>query len=680
MVFNFGNNDFETNYLEIKPLVDLGSQTRILPDGSRVAAFLEGDQLKECCFDDARTIKQAVERGLRVSKNGPMLGYRQQHPDGNRPYVIDRSYNLVTGLRKLGAKPGQETFIGIHAKNRPEWIISELAIYNNRNVVVSLYDTLGEEARLHIINEAGIEIVFCDNEQKALSKATNYRFHLIASMYAEEKFAAFIKSISSTPSLKHLVLFEVFDDDLKQSAASHCVSVHSLNELIEMGKECDKQNFEDSKPSDLCTVCYTSGTTGKPKGVMLTHANLIACTTIFETCPLISLNSSDVFFSYLPLAHMYERLMECQMFALGIPIGYYSGDILKLNDDLKTLRPTLLPLVPRLLTRIYDKVIAELDKSLLKKTIFNLSLAYKSFELQRGIVRNDSFVDRLILKRLRDELGGRVRFMTIGSAPVLGRVLSFARAAFGALLVEGYGQTECSAACALGLEADLQTGHVGVPSICCAIKLVDVPELGYFASNNVGEICIRGYNVFKGYYKDEEKTRETLDADGWLHSGDIGEWSKNGTLKIIDRKKHIFKLQQGEYIAPEKIEAIYSNSKLVQNIFVYGESLKTCLVAIVVPDETVLRSMLGVHQIGLKNSSFQEICSHEKVKKIIFDDLIEVGKKAGLNSMELVKDIYLSSEAFTVENDLMTPTMKRKRPNLSKYFNKQLQEMYSKLV
>uniref|UniRef100_F1KZW9 Long-chain-fatty-acid--CoA ligase n=1 Tax=Ascaris suum TaxID=6253 RepID=F1KZW9_ASCSU len=637
-------NDVVSSYFKLVPIVDLQSQTRILPDGSRVAAFLENDELKQYLFDDVRTICEAVQRGLRVSNNGPMLGQRKQQSNGTTPFVwmtykevIDRSFDLTAGLSELGVKPGQETFIAIYAKNRPEWIISELATYNNRNIVVSLYDTLGTDARSFIINQASIEIVICDEEKKAYG-------------LVEEK--------SRNPSLKHLILLDSFGDDLKEKAAKEGISVHRFDDVLTMGRQIDKSHFEPPKPEDLCTLCYTSGTTGIPKGVMLTHGNVIATTTIFQNCSDIDMGPSDVMLSYLPLAHMYERMMECHMYTMGVKVGFFSGNIRKIIEDMKELKPTIVPLVPRMLTRIYEKASTIINSSYLKKMIFNLSIAYKSYKLRRGIVCNDSLIDSLVFKRLQEEMGGRVRFMTIGSAPISGDVLNFARATLGAVIVEGYGQTECVAACAVCIPADMSTDQVGIPSPCNAIKLIDVPELGYFTKDGVGEICIRGYNVFKGYYKDDEKTKEVLDSDGWLHSGDIGRWTEKGTLKIIDRKKHIFKLQQGEYIAPEKIETIYGQSKYVRNVFVYGESLKTCIIAIIVPEEEVLRSTISEQQLQLNDVTFEELCANETIKKLIFNDIIEIGKKGGLNSMELVKDIYLSPEIFTIDNGLMTPTMK----------------------
>ncbi|VDK47070.1 unnamed protein product, partial [Cylicostephanus goldi] len=338
------------------------------------------------------------------------------------------------------------------------------------------------------------------------------------------------------------------------------------------------------------------------------------------------------------------------------------------------LRPTVVPVVPRVLNRLYDKVCL----------VFIIFL-YKCFSF---VIRSDGFFDNLVFKKVRESMGGRVRLMVTGSAPLSENVLTFVRAAMGCVVVEGYGQTECVANYLLSvffflfstiflflfqvsMEGDANAGHVGMVVPAASIKLVDVPELGYFAKDDAGEVCIKGPIVFRGYYKNEEMTKEVLDEDGWLHTGDIGRWLKEGTLKIVDRKKHIFKLAQGEYVAPEKIENIYVRSKFVAQSFVYGESLKTCLIAIVVPDAESHLQLTG---------TLEELCKNKDVVKMVLDDMVAVGKKGGLFSFEQVKDIRLSPVMFSVENDLLTPTLKSKRPKLKAHFAAELAEMYSKLV
>ncbi|KAE9554238.1 hypothetical protein FO519_002537 [Halicephalobus sp. NKZ332] len=649
---------------KINPLVDPQSQTRVLPDGSRVCRYMKTNTLMESRQPDALTLYDAVRRGARVSNNGPMLGQRIKQADGTEPYVwmkynevIERSVVVSRAMRHVGIPAGQETFIGIYAKNRPEWIIIEHATYNFSNILVPLYETLGPEACSFSLNQTEIGIVFCDTMEKA---------------------KGLLKESGNIPLLKHFVVMDGVTDDARAEFKKADLTLYSFSEFEALGKNAEKVDLVPPKPSDLATICYTSGTTGTPKGVMLTHGNVMADGTTLEYFKYTELNSDDVMISFLPLAHMFERVVQSVMMTQGGRIGFFRGDIRGLVDDIKTLQPTLLPCVPRVLNRLYDKVVAEVSKSRFRKALFDAAMSYKTREINQWVVRNNSIVDNLIFKKVRENLGGRVKLLLTGSAPLAENVLTFVRCALGCVVVEGYGQTECVAAATITIEGDSTAGHVGVPSPCNAIKLVDVPELGYFAKDNAGEVCVRGPNVFKGYYKNPEQTKETIDEDGWLHTGDIGRWTEAGTLKIVDRKKHIFKLAQGEYVAPEKIENIYGRSKFIAQSFVHGESLKTCLIAVIIPDPEVLPSE-AKKQLNLDGLSMEELCQKPEVKKMVLDDMVAVGKAAGLYSFEQVKDIYLSAEMFSVENDLLTPTLKSKRPKLKEHFKPQFDDMYSRL-
>jgi long-chain acyl-CoA synthetase len=360
----------------------------------------------------------------------------------------------------------------------------------------------------------------------------------------------------------------------------------------------------------------------------------------------------------------------------GASVGFYGGDIRQLIDDFKVLRPTLTPAVPRLLNRIHDKVVGSVNGSTFKRTLLRMGIDSKTAEMEKGILRRNTIWDKLIFKKVQESMGGRVRLLVVGSAPLSGRVLNFIRCALGCVVVEGYGQTECVAPCTLTIQGDCAPEHVGPPLACCCLKLVDVPEMEYYASHGQGEVCVKGATIFKGYFKDPERTKEAVDKDGWLHTGDIGAWLPNGTLKIIDRKKHIFKLSQGEYIAPEKVENIYLRSPFISQVFVYGESLKSCVIAIVVPDVEALKEWAIDNDI---EGTLSVLCSNDTVKQMLLKEMTRLGKEAQLKSFEQVKDIYLHPDLFTEKNGLLTPTMKTKRPQLKAYFKPQLEDMYSKL-
>ncbi|XP_023571366.1 long-chain-fatty-acid--CoA ligase 5 isoform X2 [Octodon degus] len=600
---------------------------------------------------------EIFQRGLAVSDNGPCLGYRKP----NQPYrwlsykqVSDRAEYLGSCLLHKGHKPSQDQFIGIFAQNRPEWVISELACYTYSMVVVPLYDTLGAEAIVYIVNKANTSTVICDTPQKASILIQNVEKAL-------------------TPCLKLVILMDPFDDDLKQRGQKCGVEVLSFFDAENLGKENFRKPVPPN-PEDLSIICFTSGTTGDPKGAMLTHENIasnvagflksIEC--VFQpTC-------TDVTISYLPLAHMFERIVQAVVYACGARVGFFQGDIRLLPDDMKVLKPTVFPTVPRLVNRIYNKIQSE-AKTPFKKFLLNLAVASKFSEVKNGIIRRDSLWDKLIFSKIQDSLGGRVRFVVTAAAPISTPILTFFRAAMGCMVFEAYGQTECTGGCTITSPGDWTSGHVGAPMCCNYVKLEDVPDMNYFSVNNEGEICIKGLNVFQGYLKDSEKTQEVLDKDGWLHTGDIGCWLPNGTLKIVDRKKNIFKLAQGEYIAPEKIENIYARSAPVSQIFIYGESLQSSLVGVVVPDPDVLPSFAA--KLGIQGS-FEELCQSNIVKEGILKDLQKVGKENGLKSFEQVKNIFVHPEAFSIENGLLTPTMKAKRGELAKHFRAQIDSLY----
>uniref|UniRef100_A0A7N6AM76 Long-chain-fatty-acid--CoA ligase n=1 Tax=Anabas testudineus TaxID=64144 RepID=A0A7N6AM76_ANATE len=647
----------------MRPPCDLQAQSvAVRGDPScRRSALLKDDLLQDFYYENTRTAYDMFQRGLKISGNGPCLGFRKP----GQPYqwisyteVAQQAQELGSGLLAKGCRANPEQFVGIFAQNRPEWMISELACYTYSMAVVPLYDTLGMEAMVHILNLAEISLVICDREEKAASLLEN-------------------KEKGKTPKLSCLVLFNDFSDAFVEKAKKCEVEVLKLEQLM-------VSRVEPPQPQDLAVVCFTSGTTGKPKGAMITHGNIASNTSsvikILEVCLHFHLPQDDVSISYLPLAHMFERMIQVlflsqvTMFCHGARVGFYQGDISLLMDDIKTLKPTFFPVVPRLLNRIYDKILGSVT-SPLRRALLHYAVRRKQAELRSGIVRNNSLWDKLVFNRIQTSLGGNLRFALTASAPISPTVLSFLRATLGCLIFEGYGQTECTAGCTFSMPGDWSTGHVGSPLPCAMVKLVDIPDMNYYAKNGEGEICIRGPSVFKGYLKDPEKTAEALDTDGWLHSGDVGQWLPNGTLRIIDRKKHIFKLSQGEYIAPEKIENAYMRCVPVLQVFVHGDSLQSYLIAIVVPDPEVFVSW--AKERGFVGS-YEELCQNPDVKSAVLEEMKAVGKQAGLMSFEQVKDIYLHPEMFSVANGLLTPTLKSRRTDIRRVFQEQISSMYSK--
>lgn len=291
---------------------------------------------------------------------------------------------------------------------------------------------------------------------------------------------------------------------------------------------------------------------------MLSHENIVAnFSAILHHLVDYRLCETDTLISYLPLGHMFERVCEWGVLGVGGKVGYFSGDIKKLSDDMKIIQPTMFPCksfscsfqfcftnvffnisgVPRVLNKIYSRIQETVSSSVIKSWLLNMAYESKRKQLANKVFDNNTIWDHLVFSKIRALLGGRVRIIPVGSAPLNDKVLDFLRCALGCHIIEGYGQTECVAACTVGLVGDFTAGHVGVPLASSAIKLIDVPDMGYFVSKGKGEVVLRGSIVFKGYYQDPKKTAETVDAEGWLHTGDIGMFTEQGTLKIVDRKK-----------------------------------------------------------------------------------------------------------------------------------------------
>jgi long-chain acyl-CoA synthetase len=325
----------------------------------------------------------------------------------------------------------------------------------------------------------------------------------------------------------------------------------------------------------------------------------------------------------------------------------------------------------------------------MKKKMFDTALAAKTEGLlRRGIMKHPVY-DRLIFNKIKRGLGmDHVRFMLSGSAPLSENVMMFFRCLLGAPVVVGYGQTEGSAGCCISHPADVATaGHVGGPVGGVDVVLVDVPEMGYRHTDTLhrgrqpclgrGEICLRGPNVFRGYYKDEQATAAAVDSEGWLHSGDIGLWRPDGSLQIIDRKKNIFKLAQGEYVAPEKIENILLRSPLIAQCFVYGDSLQSSLVAIVVPDEEPARRWAEISAPLIVGAPFADLCSSSSLRQAVVDDIARLSREDGLHGFETVRAVHLTHRAFTAEEDMLTPTFKLKRQKVRDAYQREIRDLYS---
>ena len=565
---------------------------------------------------------------------------------------------LSAAFAAFGISDGAK--VGLYSINCPEWVSLESAMTRSSVVSVPLYDTLGPDAVKFICNHAELVAVACS-------------MAVLPTM---------LECLPQCPTVKLIIVYggrgagSGPTSSQLRAASQTSARVVTFEECLEIGAKNPVPPTPPA-PDALCTICYTSGTTGEPKGVMLTHRNLISNAAGYA-CDL-DITPADCHISYLPLAHIYERVTMLVVLFNGASVGFFRGDVLGLLDDIATLKPTIFCSVPRLLNRIYDKVNAGVrEGSAVTQKLFQWAYASKKQALERGQKPNALF-EKLVFSKLRDKLGGRVRYMSTGSAPISPEVMEFLRICFGGIVFEGYGMTESACVISKTIASDFSTGHVGAPAPCCEIKLVDVKEMKYTARDVPyarGEVCVRGPSVFVGYYKNKAQTDEVIDQDGWLHTGDIGTWLPGGRLKIIDRKKNIFKLAQGEYVAPEKIENIYARNKFVAQSFVYGDSLQAFLVAVVVPDEEVLMPWAKERGLLSKANTFAAVCALPQVNQHLLKSMIHTGEEGGLKGFEQIRAVYVASEPFSVENGLITPTFKLKRPQALERYGKEITAMY----
>ncbi|XP_048590128.1 long-chain-fatty-acid--CoA ligase 6 isoform X2 [Nematostella vectensis] len=463
-------------------------------------------------FSEVNSVYDAFLHGLKISKDSPCLGWRLPS-NGEYAWITynevhGRAYSVGCGLVCLGCQPSQATHLGILAPNSVEWFLTDLGCQMFSMITVPIYDSHGYAACTHIIKQAGLQSIVCHSSKVSflLSALNQYDVGIIRSLVT--------------------VGVPISSSD-RSAAARLRIKVISFEDLEKLG-ETNPIQKKPPKSDDLYTVCYTSGTTGTPKGAMLTHDNVISDLSAFLYVLKQhgrSFGVDDVHLSFLPLSHMYERVNQIVIFMNGGKIGFFNGDIKKLLDDFKTLRPTVFGAVPRLLNRIHDKVTNEINKSWIKRWIFQIALNAKKRDLARKIVRRDTIWDYLIFNKIQALLGGRVWFIISGSAPLSPKVATFIRCVMGCQVQEGYGQTETVASVTLQLLDDFTAGHVGPPTPVNVVKLVDVPEMDYWAKNKQGEICVKGRNVFKGYLHNPAMTAEVLDKDRWLYTGDIGEWT-----------------------------------------------------------------------------------------------------------------------------------------------------------
>ncbi|EED15120.1 AMP-binding enzyme, putative [Talaromyces stipitatus ATCC 10500] len=596
--------------------------------------------------------------------------------------VQRRRANLGVGLVELHKKhghPGGKHGVGLWCQNRPEWQITDLACSSQSLFSVSLYDVLGADTTEYIINHAELACV-------------------VASL---PHIPTLIKLKPKLPGLKFIVCLDPLDGAeqpglskrtlLDNMASDLDLSIYSMDEVEELGASLSRP-YNPPSPEDIVTINYTSGTTGPPKGVVLTHKN--AVTAVSVSVIVTKWGTGDVSLSYLPLAHIMERMCEQAALWAGGALGYYHGEILELVDDLKTLRPTAFVSVPRLFTRFAGAIrTATVDapgfRGALSRHVLDAKLANLANPDTSNATEKHALYDRIWTRKVASALGmDRVKTMASGSAPLDASIHNFMRAVTGASFVQGYGLTESYAMAIVQNIEDRSTNNCGAISPGLEACLVSIPDMEYSVDDKPyprGELLLRGNHMFREYLKNPEETASAFTEDGWFHTGDVCAIDELGRFKIIDRRKNVLKLAQGEYISPERLENILlAEHTYLAQAYVHGDSLQTALIGIFgIQPDTFAAFASKVLQQDISPTDLERIKSvldDDRIKKAVLKDFDRTAKKHKLAGYERVRKFTLMIEPFSIENDLLTPTLKMKRPPIVKKFRALLDDMYAQLA
>ncbi len=549
---------------------------------------------------------------------------------------IENANRFSYGLLELGFKKGDK--IATVSNNRPEWNFVDMGSAQVGVIHIPIYPTISSSEYMHILNHSEVKML------------------IVSDLELYNKIAPITKNI---PNIEYIYTF------------NHYSETKHWSEIVELGEHNEhkyKRELEEIKQNikidDVVSIIYTSGTTGVPKGVMMTHNNFIS--NMLAIDPKLPLDSSHKVISFLPLCHVLERLANYSYQYKGISI-YYAEGIEMLSDNMKEIKPHGFITVPRVLEKIFDKIIAK-GKELkgIKRTIFfwavGLGLNYKL--KGRGAIYNAKLkiVDKLIFSKWREALGGNVICIISGGAALQVR-LSKVFSAAGINLFEGYGLTETAPVIAVNYPGKDNNvfGSVG--------KIIEGVEVK-IASD--GEILMKGPNLMKGYYKDLEMTQKVIDRDGWFHTGDIGKFVNKEFLKITDRKKEIFKLSTGKYVAPQVIENLLKESFFIEQLIIIGENEKFTS-ALISPNFTYLHDWCSMKKIQFKDN--QELIQNPNVIERYQHEIDEFGEKLG--KTEKIKKFRLVCEEWTSEGGELSPTLKLKRRYVMEKYKKLVKEIYS---
>jgi long-chain acyl-CoA synthetase len=546
---------------------------------------------------------------------------------------LEKVNQVSKGLVTLGIKPGDR--VGVVSSNRYEWNTVDIAIQQVGGIVVPVYPNISIIDYKYIFKDAGIKICFVGN-QELYDKINGIRGELSALDY--------LFTLDQIEGIPH------------------------WEEVFEAGISTESQTIDELKANvrneDLATIIYTSGTTGNPKGVMLSHNNLLS--NVMACLERIPADKNSRVLTFLPVCHVYERMLHYMYLYLGCSI-YFAESMDTIGDNIREVKPHVFTAVPRLLEKVYDKIMAKGDELRgIKKSLFFWAVRLAE---QYDVVGKSAFYKfklciarKLIFTKWQEALGGETKAIASGSAALQPRLARIFMAA-GIPILEGYGLTETSPVVSVN---DFQNG-IRIGTVGTVLKGVKVK----FAAD--GEILVKGPNVMLGYYNLPDKTAEDIDAEGWFHTGDIGEMFEDKFLKITDRKKEIFKTSGGKFIIPQAMENKFKESRFIEQIMVIGENQKFPA-ALIVPGFAFIKDWAKKNNLNFDNLSNEEIAQNEAVVQRIQEEVAEFNTLYG--NWEQIKKIELLPNELTIEGNELTPTLKLKRKIIMEKYKNTVDKIY----
>ena len=642
-------------------------------------------------FQNKSLIGYNIER-MKKYKDRPCLGRRLKIGENEKGepifenkftyFSFNEIYNMCVKFAKNLHEKKEEliqkdtynninfNLIGIFAKNCTEWVVSDLGCQMDKITTATLYATLGQDAFKFICDQTNIKTIMVSPDLVTMLCNLKKKFNL-----AQLTTAILFDMTTNCDSEKKL-------EELKNAGF---ISYSFTKDFQKDNNDVSETDLEISEPETIMTICYTSGTTGNPKGVMLSQRNLMS---VLETVIIggdIPVDEYGAHISFLPLAHIFERMVISGFMGVAGKVGFISGNVrTTLMDDIKYFGPTLLFTVPRVLQTIRNKVFEGFNelpawKKKLAYLAYNTKLEnYKKY----GIVTH-AIYDKLVFKKIKEMFGNRIRTVLCASAPLRKELADDFKVFLGVPVIEGMGMTEVAGSPFCTNYNDYTNFTAGGVNGGARMILKSVPDLGYSINDMIdgincpaGEICLKGPVVFHGYYKNDEETKKAFDENGYFHTGDIGRIYPNygNGLRIVDRVKEIFKLSQGEYIIPAKLESVYSSSIYVQQIMIYGNSTMNNIIAIVVPDKKKCAEDLGI--------TIEELIKdeeNEKLIELIIKDFEKLAEEANFNGLEKARYILLNYEGFSIENNCLTPTMKIVRKKVEIKLKERIDKLYDKI-